>query len=202
MANKVYTKIDDERVYFISESDLKNNTTINQNVEQSLLNSSILDAQLLHIQMILGSKLYKKIESLISLGTITNPTNSYYKLLLDDYIRPATIQWTLAECVPYIRYKIMNKSISGQSSDNSTPIELEELKYLQAQFINKAEFYTQRIADYLLSNLNHFPEYTQATAIDDIIPSTNAYFSGIQLDEGTQDLRRSLGLQGLNSYDI
>jgi hypothetical protein len=189
------------KVYFVSDTFIKQNSIINLNVEPQLINLAIIDSQVLHIQMALGSDLYKKLETLISGGTISNNSNVNYKTLLDDYVVPAVLQWTLFECIPYIRYKIMNKSVAGQSSDNSTPIELEELKYIQAQFSNKAEFYTQRLADYLLAHMTLFPEYTSADSIDDIRPSTTQYFAGMQLDESIDACERFLGLNK-NTRDI
>ncbi len=182
------------KVYFISETYFKNNTPVNMNVEPQLINIAIMDAQVLHIQTALGSKLYKKLEDLISSNTIGLAANAKYKSLLDDLVRPAVVQWSLVESLAYIRYKIMNKTVGGQSSDNTTPIELEELKYLTAQLKNKAEFYTQRIVDYLCANSSDYPEYTSGNAIDDILPETNAYFGGMQLDDVDDAYERFLGL--------
>jgi hypothetical protein len=179
-----------DKVYFVSETVVKENTPISLNVETQLINNAIIDSQIMHIQMQTGSDLYNKLTSLISAGTITDPANVKYKLLLDDYVVPATIQWTLAECLPYIRYKIMNKSVSGQNSDNSTPMDLQELKFLQAKFTDKAEFYSQRLANFLLANLTDYPEYYAANDIDDIVPESNAYHTGMVL--GDPDLCESM----------
>lgn len=167
--------------FFISETVLKNNSPISLNVEPQLLNIAIQDAQELHIQMALGSLLYQKIIDLIGDNSISTATD--YKTLLDNYIVPATISWSIVESLSYIRFKIMNKSVTSQASDNTTPIELEELKYLHAQIKDKAEFRQQRLIDYLIENRTLFPEYTAATDIDDIVPSQNGYFSGMQLDD-------------------
>jgi len=182
------------KVYFVSESFVKENTPISLNVEPQLINLAIIDAQVLHLQIVLGSKLYKKLEDLIVAGTITDSINAVYKTLLNDYVQPAVLQWTLVECIPYIRYKITNKSVGGQTSDNSVPMDLEELKYIQAQFTNKAEFYSQRVADYLLANMTLYPEYRSATDIDDIRPESNAYCSGMVLGDDTNVCERFLGL--------
>lgn len=187
------------KVYFISETYFKNNTPVNMNVEPQLINIAIMDAQVLHIQIALGSKLYKKLEDLISDNSIAKAVNAKYKSLLDDLVRPAVVQWSLVESLAYIRYKIMNKTVGGQSSDNTTPIDLEELKYLAAQLKNKAEFYTQRIVDYLCANSSDYPEYTNGNAVDDILPETNAYFSGMQLDDVIDPYTRFLGL---NSHTV
>lgn len=171
------------KVYFISEQYLKDNTSISMNVEPQLLNIAIQDAQNIHIQPLLGSSLYKKLVSLIVDGTIGAIGNEKYKTLLDDYVVPATTQWALVECLPYIRWKIMNKSVLGQHSDNTTPAELEEIKFLKAELRNKAEFYGERIVKHLKANYTLYPEYTDSTNCENISPMDNAYFGGIQLDD-------------------
>lgn len=180
-------------IYFIDETMFKDLTPVNLNVEQHLINMSIQDAQLLHLQMTLGTKLYKKLESLISSKDISLPANAVYKTLLDDYVVKAVAYWALAECAVYVRYKIMNKGVQSQNSENSTPIELEELKYIQERMRNSAEFYSQRIADYLCANSTLYPEYTSATDLDEIDPSSVSYFSGMQLDD-YDDCDKKLGL--------
>ena len=94
------------KTFFISDAYLKANTPINLNVEPTLLSMAIQDAQLLHVQTVLGTRLYKKLETLISTGAIAAAGNEAYKTLLDDYVMQATAQWALAESIPYIRYKI------------------------------------------------------------------------------------------------
>lgn len=190
------------KVYFITETYLKNNTPISLNIEQYLLNMAIIDAQELHIQNVLGSILYRKLKSIIKPDHTIDPSYANYKTLLIDYVNPALVQWTLYECLPYLRYKLMNKGVQSQNSDNSTSADLDELKYIQNTTMNRAEFYTQRLADYLLENYTLFPEYTAATDIDDIKPSANSYFSGMQLDETVNPCRRSMGFNdGIVRYE-
>ena len=190
------------KVYFISETYLKNNSPMSLNIEPYLLNMSIIDAQELHIQNVLGSILYKKLKSIIKSDHSIDPSYANYKTLLIDYVQPALVQWTIYECIPYLRYKLMNKGVQSQNSDNSTAADLDELKFIQSSTANRAEFYTQRIADYLLENFTLFPEYTAATDIDDIKPSSDAYFSGMQLDEEVNPCRRSMGFNdGIVRYE-
>lgn len=187
-------------IHFISETVLKNNSPISLNVEPSLLNIAITDAQDMRIQNALGTNLYEKIKTLISTGDISTATYTTYKTLLDDYIVPATIYGALNECLNYVRYKVMNKGVMSQNSDNSTPLELEEVKYFQQNILNKAEFKEQRLIDYLIENSTLFPEYTAATNYDDISPASNSYFSGMQLDDET-NCERWLGLNK-NTKDL
>ena len=133
------------------------------------------------MQQALGTPLYTKICDLIISNDIENSTYSRYKTLLSDYIRPAHAYHTFAEAIVYIRFKFMNKSVSGENSDNSTPVDLDELKYIKDQITNKAEFLTERLIEYLCDNSTYWPEYT--TASDDIVASKTGYYSGMNLDD-------------------
>lgn len=168
-------------VYFVSNDDVKKYTPININVEESLVRKAILDAQHIKLQELLGSELYNKIEDLVISG-MTEDVNADYKTLYDDHIYNCTIQWTLVEILPYVRFKIVNKSVTLQNSENSTPAEFEEFKYFIALLTNKAEFYSKRMKDYLKANYTLFPEYNFCTGCDngELKPSKGAYFSGIE----------------------
>jgi len=189
------------QIFFISESYFKEHTPVNLNVEPQLVTMGISDAQFLHIQQILGSKLYKSIEAKVADGTISSdPTNINYKVLLDDYINPSLVQWALYECIPYLKFKMMNKGVVNQNSDNSAQIDLEEMKFLQESIRNKAEFYTQRLSDHIIGNMSFFTEYTSANRIDDLLPERTAYFCGLNLDGDDKfAIERFLGL---NSHVI
>lgn len=169
--------------YFIGVSDLKDNTPINLNVDDKKLVMSIKDAQEIQIQQILGTNLYTKLKTLVKDNTITSGTNTSYKLLLDEYIIPTLIKFALVECLPFTNFKIENKNLGNQSSDNSTPVELDELKYFISLNKDKAEYYAQRLTDYLIANSATYPEYTTSTTCDQILPNNSSYFCGIQLDD-------------------
>ena len=184
--------------YFISPADVKGYTPANSNIDDKRLVMSIRDAQEINIQQILGGNLYSKLKTLIQTQDILLTPNAHYKTLLDEYIIPALIRFTLTEAVPFLVFKMENKSTSLQNSDNSNPVDLESLKYFIELNKNRSEYYGKRLTDYLIANFNLFPEYTTVTSIDQILPSSSPYFSGMQLDRG-YDCDRFLGL---NSHTI
>jgi len=189
------------KTYFCTVSYVKDNTPISASVDESLVNMAILDAQALYVMPALGTKLYDKMSTLIVSGDISKPAYADYKNLLDTYVLECVTHWAMVECIPYIRYKVMNKSVTGQGSDNSTPIDLEELKFLMQQVRGKAEYYTQRLADHLLAHYALYPEYNSPADIDDIVPDTNAYFSGMVLDEPRDVVSRLMGYNR-NNHDL
>jgi hypothetical protein len=171
-------------IRLISEDYLKNNSTIIQNVEMKYINSTIDNCQRIQIQQLLGTNLYDKIISLVSGGTISSVGNENYKNLLDNYIVPALAQYIFADALPFIHYKVMNKGVTNQSSDNSISVGLEEIKYLTDKATNTAEFLGKRCQEYIKANQSYYPEYYTTNTCDQMSPASTPYFSGIQLSEG------------------
>lgn len=167
-------------VFFIDEEYLKENSVISLNIDSSLINTAILDAQDIKVQQILGTKLYNKVISLLP-DDISLPANVNYSELFYDYIVPLTVQWSVFECLLSLKYKLTNKSVSEQYSDNSTSAELADIKFLRENISNKAEFYGQRLIDYLCENSANFAEYTDVDVDGGLSPSHSSYFSGMWL---------------------
>lgn len=174
------------RNYFISETFIKETTILNENVDPKLIAPAIIEAQDMHIQTIIGSELYNKIDTMIGDKSITGTTNAPYKLLLDNYIQPALKYYTLAELVLPMSFKLMNKSISSRSSDNANPISVDDFALVRETFMNKAEFYGQRLMYYLLDNRNTYPEYLNVSVVNvfsRITPKSNVYKNAMYLED-------------------
>ena len=182
-------------VYFISEQYVKENSPVSLAADAKLISVAILDAMEVYIQPALGTRLYAKLKSLISAGTITDSANSEYKDLLDNYVARAVLYHTVSELTTFVRWKITNKSVDGQSSDNGQPSDLEEFKYFRGELRNKAEFYTQRLIDRLSERGSEYlPEYGEPTNEDEIDPRSNAYKTGMALDDDdTCECLRKMG---------
>jgi len=161
---------------FCNEDKLKSSTAINYNVDTAFLLPFLKIAQDKHLQIILGSKLYDKISSDINGDTLTGG----YKTLVDDYIQDSIIHYALVEALPYISFQIKNGSITQKNSENGTAATKSDVTWLIQKERDSAEFYAQRIVDYLCENSSSYPEYSTNTGAD-ISPTSNAYFTGIKL---------------------
>lgn len=170
-----------DRVYLIATNLLKAKTTINGNVEDSLLLNSIWEAQTLNVQQTIGTKLLNKIFELVKYGLINDPANINYKNLLIDYIQDVVVYWAWLYSIPYTSFKLTNKGQQNQYSDNSQHSSLDEIKYLEQSLRDKAEFYTKRLSQYLIENYKLYPEY-KCNGCGKLSPSDDVYFSGIQFD--------------------
>jgi len=165
------------KVLFLSVDYLRDNTVINGNVDSEILEPFIVNAQNVHIETIVGTKLYNSIIASIEADTLAGVD----KTLIDDYIQPALIQWALYEALPFINYKLTNKAISTKSSDNSEAVELDELHYLRTAVRDVAEYMSERATMYLKANETLYPLYYDNVECDEIKPNKTNYFSGIIL---------------------
>jgi hypothetical protein len=167
---------------FISENKLKENSFINENVDDKLIRATIIQVQDMQIHPILGTGLYNEIKAQIQANTVTNLNRD----LLQDYIQPVIIWWVMADGTIPLTYKFMNKSVVKKNSENSQSADLEELITVANNFKNKAEFYTKRLIKYLESNETVYPLYLNpGNDVDTLHPYREAYQTGMNLDFDT-----------------
>lgn len=168
------------KVLLLSTDKLKRNTPIQDNIDDDILKPYIYKSQDTHLQMSLGTDLYAKIKNEVQAGTISGN----YKTLLDDYIQPMLIEWSLYESLPFISLKLTNKSIVRGNSEFSVEGDLDDLKYLRNSVRDIAEFYSQRLTNYIREYSNNFPEYQTNSGLDKIVPNSTSYFNGVYLGGG------------------
>ena len=166
-------------VLFVNEDKLKSSTAINYNVDTAFLLPFLKIAQDKHLQIILGTKLYDKLQDDIA-GVDGATLTGVYKTLVDDYIQDAIIHYALVEALPFISFQIKNGSITQKNSENGTAATRQDVDYLVQKERDSAEFYGQRIVEYLCNDSSSFPEYSQNTGAD-LNPISNAYYTGIKL---------------------
>ena len=164
---------------FCNEDKLKSSTAINYNVDTAFLLPFLKIAQDKHMQVILGTDLYEKIENDIA-GISGASLTGVYKTLVDDYIQDAIIHYALIEALPFISFQIKNGTVTQKNSENGTAATKEDLNWLIQKERDTAEFYGQRIVDYLCDNSSSFPEYTSNSG-SDLCPISSAYNIGIRL---------------------
>ena len=164
-------------VLFISESYLKNNTLVDDNVDQRLIVPSIVTVQDMQLHPILGTPLYEDLKAKITATTL----NADETTLINDYIAKMLLQWSMYELTMSMLFKYRNKSVATKSSGNSQPIDYQDLQFLRDDFKNKAEFYDKRLINHLIDNRSLFVKYT--TTSDDLHARKSAYSTSIYLGQ-------------------
>jgi hypothetical protein len=188
-------------VLLISEQKLKDSTAINLNVDVNILLPYVLQAQTLYIEPKLGTQLYEHIKGLIQAGTIGNVGNAAYKTLLDDYISFVLVNYSFYHAIPYLRFKIENGNIYSKTSETGTALTTEESQSLREEISNTAQYYTERLIEYIRNNIGDFPEYSTNSGAD-VNPDKNAYYNGMNLErpnqQGTRLTLQNFLTPGLN----
>jgi hypothetical protein len=165
-------------VLFISEAKLKDSTAINLNVDVDLLLPYVRQAQKLYVESKLGTDLTDKLKAEITAGTLTGA----YKTLVDDYIGDMLPNWALYMLVPFLRFKVENGNIYSKTSETGTALSESEAQHFREEIRNTAEYYTERMIDYVTNNLSSFPEYSTNSGAD-VTPDRNAYYNGMNLEK-------------------
>jgi hypothetical protein len=166
------------RVAFISETYIKDNSFIDENVDVNLLRSEILDVQELRILPILGTGLFDELKTQITANTVT----ALNRTLLNDYVKPALKFWVLFDSALIFTFKITNKSIYKKTAENSETVATTDLDRIMDYCKIRAEFYSERITKYLIQNCTSYPLYENSgDGYDTIHPNNNNYTQGIYL---------------------
>src|SRR5574344_2154028 len=150
---------------------LKESSILNDNIDDQILMSSLITAQDINVQNILGTKLYFKIQDLVINGDISNKTNIEYQKLITDYIQNYLKFNVLSESVIPLTFKFKSKGVVQNSDPQSgvTPITMKD---------------AQILINYLIKNHKLFPEYSISNCDPNVLgPANNIYNCGIPLKE-------------------
>jgi hypothetical protein len=161
------------QVLLVSEEKLKAFTTVNENVSPQLLIPYILNAQETYLVNLIGSSFLKE----LYLQVRTNSVTAANRFILDEYIGQVVLQYGLVMALPFLKYKILNKSILSPKSETADSIDIDELKYLVSQVKNTAEQYAMLLQKYLFWHSSEFPLWNTALAQDGVIPDKGNVFT-------------------------
>ena len=88
-----------------------------------------------YIKPILGSDLFNEIISQIPTLSAAN------QALMDGYVLPSMLHYIVCEATPVFKYRYANKGIMVNNSQNSNPIDFNEMRWLMDKWKNDAEWY-------------------------------------------------------------
>jgi len=186
-----------QHTLYISATRLKKDTALGESVDENLIMPYILLAQDMNILPILGTELDEDLKTHIQNGTLSDNLNN--KTLVEKYIQPALVQQSFTQLIPFLRLRFVNNAVVVMgATDQSSSATYEDLTPVMNTATNAAEFYTQRLIDYITNNTSLFPKYN-ANSGADLSPTTNNYYSGLNLDTNLPpDNQLKSFLQGAN----
>lgn len=171
-------------VLLVSDTMIKDRTSIHGNIDPKLLYPEIKVAQDMLIHPILGTALFDKLIELVSTGDIDLGGNVTYKNLLNDYIVDPLMYYVLAELPISISYQFWNKGVIRKQGDSTELPTMSELIDISNKYRMRAEWYGERLTKYLKQNADEttLTEYiTDSGGIDTIVPSDSNYTMPVYL---------------------
>ena len=161
------------KALFVTRHDISVFTAANGNIDNDKLLPFLNQAQDIHIQNILGTKLFNKIND----GIVANNLVAPYTTLLTAYIKPMVIHYTMVEYLPFASYTFGNKGVYKHGSENGETISKEEMDSLIEKERSLAQHYNERFVDYICFNSSLFPEYNSNTN-GDMFPDRDVNLGG------------------------
>lgn len=183
---------------WVSEQALKSYTSIHSSVSPTDLAPFVRQAQDLYLQGYLGSTFYNQLNAQI----INDNVSAVNRTILDNYLAPALCNLAMHDALPFLSYKIFNKSILRPGSESASNIDLQELKFLQAEVKSVAENYIKLLQLYLKNNISLYPAYGQYLLADGLAPNKKTpYFSGIQTNSKYFNRNRRKNIRNATYYN-
>lgn len=171
-------------IQFISPQYVKDNTIVEENVNENLLDPVIEQVQEMIIHAYLGTDLYEAIQTEIENGTLSN--NSNREKLVNSYIVPILLNGVVDQIIPTLNYKFANTGILKQSDDNSENATKDELEYLRGTYRTVMNTYIERMINFIADNSGDFDEY-YTTDWEDVNPTDPTTASGLYVGRYADD---------------
>jgi hypothetical protein len=162
---------------FATPLDLKKNSVISGNLSEDKLNFVIKNAQIIHIQNYVGTDLYDELQVKALAGTLS----AEQELLIDDYVNPMLVWWSLTEFVSVGAYTISNKGILKHTDETAETVSKAEIDALVLRYQKTAEYFTERLVRFLCDNSTDYPQYNTNSG-SDINPEKSSTYGGLFLD--------------------
>ena len=141
-------------VLLISEDFVKTNSNLGDNVWGKYLLPAIREAQHIHLQSIIGTRLYESILNKVKEGSLIDQ----YKELVDDYCQWYLLYEVLSDVIDILDVKLVNLGTVRTRDEYVDNISDDERVRLKSNYKFKADWYCRRLQEYLLDNADAFPE--------------------------------------------
>jgi hypothetical protein len=166
---------------FIDDTYIKQYTPIGLSIDVNDIYSFISVAQDIYVQDTLGTPLYNYlVDKLVNEVAYTTKEEK-----LIDLFSISLAYWSIYQALPHLSIKIRNTGVAKTKSDMTETSTLSELKYIREEMKNMAEFYMQRVVNFLCDNSKDFPLYNAISK--DMYPTNRQYDSDIYIEDGIKD---------------
>lgn len=172
---------------FIDDEYLRTYTPLGKSIDIDQIYPFVSEAQNIYTQDLLGTPLYNYLEWKLYTG-LTFSTQYFLQQEIDliNIASKALAYWTVYLALPHLAIQIRNIGLGRATADNVQVAAVQELKYIREEMQNLAEFWNQRVVNYICENSEFFPLYNAKS--DDMYPQTYQYDSDIYIEDRYKDL--------------
>jgi len=154
---------------FISRDTLIKRTVYGGNINPEKLIPLVYTAQSKYLLPILGTVLYETLQSKIILEQSGTPMEQRLKILLDDYITDALCHYAVVEALPFSLYTYGEGGTMMNTPEFKTNPDKRNVDFLLQKELQSAQFFAERLTDFLIANSSDYPEYWQTNGKSDNI---------------------------------
>jgi hypothetical protein len=129
-------------------------TPLDANIDVDKYRSVIEECQIFTIERILGTKLYKKIQT-----DYPDSLTGHYATIHERYLIPIIAHSVAADHIIIAAYQVKNGGVSKHLGQNSEPASKSEISFLSENQASKAQAYIERLDKFLCDKGSEIDEY-------------------------------------------
>lgn len=153
-----------KNVMLVSPDEVKAQSDVNYNVDDTAIGASIRVAQNIYLRDIIGTDFLEKLQELVwneisgAEDKISDEANVAYKTLLDDYIGDVIIYKVAYELCSRLTYKLRNIALVQNSDTNANASQLADVIYMKEVYDTYFNDATNRMVEFICKNKDAYPE--------------------------------------------
>ena len=161
-------------VLLCTREDIMTRTSLSGNIDMDKITPFIKTAQDIHVQSMLGTKLYDKILEDIGDDDLT----ATYEALVVNYVKPVLIHYAVADFLAFHAYSVENGGIYKHTSDSGEVVSKAEVDRLVQKQRDIGDHYRDFLVKHLSLNNDLYPEFNDYQAEGMYPTGSNNGFTG------------------------
>ena len=87
-----------------------------------------------------------------------------------EYVAPTIVHYATYDIIPFFFARFENKGITTNVEGTQSSVDMSYLKWLRGEEQIKADFYKEKLKEYLEENASDYPLYVSNTSCDECKP--------------------------------
>lgn len=188
----------------VSPAELKQESIINQNVEEKVLNVIVQTAQEIYLCKIIGTPLFRRLQELVWNKLKNNEGDKIdgtgfetYNELLENYVKPYLKYKTVEQFTVENSFKMRNVGVVRNADTNVSYVDLDSIRFLQKHYATYVAEYEDRLSKFICSNKENLPEvsaeiasYLEPAQVGETFANTGGLWLGKAKNNGCGSCRK------------